>query len=159
MRFPPPPRRRGQRGEFPTFRKSAIAWSNSRQVPEKSSKNRGFPFLSDFEPFRPFGGKPVNYLAPYWTQVSEENGTPLGVISDALLRVYFGSPVSLRHKYTLQRASEITPRVWCPIFFTSLRPIGCQVIHRFGPRWPKWPKITPRIVFFSRPCPPTNSEF
>ena len=58
---------------------------------------------------------------------------PLGVISDALKRVYFESSVPLRHKYTLQRAPEVTPRWWCPAFFTSLHLIVGQVIHRFGP--------------------------
>ena len=99
--------------------------------------------------FSHFGPKPVNYLAPYWTQAREENRTPpWGVTSDALRKVYFKSSVPLRHKYTLQRASEIVPIGWCPVFFTCLRPLGCQVVHRFGPNWPKWPRIAQKWSFF-----------
>ena len=83
--------------------------------------------MSDFGPFWPFGPKKTGHR-------------PLGVISDALWRLYFESSVSLRHKYTLRRASEITPRGWCPVFFTSLRLIGDQIIHLFGPKWPNGQK-------------------
>ena len=115
----PPPRRMVQRGgDSPLF------FENRRQ----GGLTAEFPFLSVFGPFWLFGPKPVNYLAPYWTQAGHH---PLGGDLRRSRWVYFEFK-SLRHKYTLRRASEVTPRGWCPVFFTSLRPIGCQVIHRFG---------------------------
>ena len=93
--------------------------------------------------FGHFGPKPMNYLAPIGCKLVEKTAHhPLGVTSDALWRVYLCRRGIEYSKYTLLRASEVTPRGWCPVFFHSLRPIGCPVIHRFGPKWPKWPKIT-----------------
>ena len=75
--------------------------------------------------FWPFGPKPVNTWPTIGCTLVKKTGHhPLGVISLSLWRVYLCRRGTEDSKYALPRASEVTPRERCPVFFTSLHPMG-----------------------------------
>ena len=82
---------------------------------------------------------------------------PSWVISEALPRVYFALPACLEPKYTLWRASEMTPDGWCTVFSAGIASSGRPVWHTVSPEIPKSPKSaqnrgTPFLTTFSGSC-------
>ena len=74
---------------------------------------------------------------------------PSWVISEVLPRVYFAPPACPEPKYTLWRASEMTPDGWCTVFSAGLDSQGGRYGTLFSPETPK----------IARKCPQRGTPF
>ena len=95
------------------------------------------PFLSTFWPFWAKVASTGEFLGPLECKVFEKSVTcPRGVSSEATWRVYLGTRVTVRAKYTPQVASELLRVGYAVLQYLALQ-LG---IHWFGPLWPKMVK-------------------